>query len=755
MPTSETGPQAASLQQFLHSVSIPTGATKDQLLALYFRAAQYPQLAEYLHSFEEQITSALQGDPSVLEGLLRKLFSSFDQQLQTVPVQVAESVFSELPDTDETNEALTLRSKQVAETIGRTGVIQDAVRERHTQTNREFINKLVSKYSKWVPQKEIGVAELSEKIVRISEENKTMPPEKIIEAATDAFDPQTKRDLITRLNKDKNLLRAVSASRAASPPVVSSHYISAILSSPDPTVLERTLQQNISSLKRVDTPSLTRAINDASSLSAVAALIKTTSDEAITYAGFFQNISRGGAVGEKILAPAADFIFSFFPNNAKEAVVTKILGSSWTKEINGGVVDRILGQNGQLPMVAAAIQGVNTLFSSKSRGAAIFSKTQLFFADLFVTIFHPTVSETYIRLSAAGGVPQHQSVGLFYVGALAQWGADYAARKGIKTAGKAFAKKAAGTAAGKAVGALVGSAAPGIGTFIGALVGDVIIDKVLGGLWRGAKGAFNFLTLDWLGKLVSGQYEAGPITKDPTFIIAAVLVGVLALFVLPFSPLPIVSTAQHKQEVQDSAFIGGIGGLSPGQGIDCSKDPTNPLCSLAACDPAIQDCRWPTSGIITQGPYTICGGTHSQSNAIDIGTGVNGVDVYSTIHGTVAEVFTGCPDDDGYLGNPCGGYLGNHIVINGIAPYDYTLTFGHLLQSTIYVSKGQEVFPTDVIGEADHTGSSSGPHLHFSFKDNSGQGRSINAILPFAITNCSNKTAGCMPCNYPAVGGGR
>jgi len=177
---------------------------------------------------------------------------------------------------------------------------------------------------------------------------------------------------------------------------------------------------------------------------------------------------------------------------------------------------------------------------------------------------------------------------------------------------------------------------------------------------------------------------------------------------------------------------------------------------MKSCDSSQQDCRWPTSGRITQGPYTACGGTHRNANAIDI-AGASGADVYATITGTVTKVSRGCGDNTGSAGNMCGGYLGNYVVIKGTcgggsSTFSCTLTFGHLKRDTIPVSEGQSVQPTTVIGEMDHTGNSTGTHLHFSMKDTS---HSINEILPFAIDHCVNGTGGCTPCSYPPVGGGR
>lgn len=192
-------------------------------------------------------------------------------------------------------------------------------------------------------------------------------------------------------------------------------------------------------------------------------------------------------------------------------------------------------------------------------------------------------------------------------------------------------------------------------------------------------------------------------------------------------------------EVDRLAFSDiGTGGAGVGDGpvVDCNDPATkasNPACTFTAC---VGDCRWPTSGYITQGPASSCG-SHSDgsdSNGVDIATEGTGVEVFSVLNGTVESVYNGCEDYKGDVVSPgkdCGGGYGNNIIITGVSPSDgksYRIIYGHL-QSALNVKAGDRVFAGaghPAIGKMDHTGYTTGQHLHFGVLS----GGNVLDILP-------------------------
>lgn len=746
MPTIDSG---KPLKDFLSSLSNLSGASEEDLVAAYVEALQYPELRGALEEQKNTILLALKdGDAPALEATLRQTFVNFEKTLSGLPEQVASPLKEYVPEEAINREALEIRSKKITETLRDSPKILEEVRQSTGATKREYIQKLVNNYSKWVPHREGAAQTIADTLVVAAQSS----PEASIETIVDQSIPLSfpgREDLATRLHKDNRIAREVETIQKETPRELPNSFIEEVVSSPDPAFFKDSFVQEFTTTNKSGAAGVEAAITKAATLSAVASALEAGPQGGIDYSGFFKNISANGAVMEKTIAPLADAVFSVFPKGAQEAVVLKVLGSSWNKEVsNNAWLQQSLGGLLQSPSVHQAIQNGNALFASSGHGT-MFTKTQSFFVDVFTTVFHPEVSGVYLQLAHLNNTQMGMSVGSYYLGLLAERGIMYAGKKGAKSAAKTIAKKVATKTIGKTFGALFGSAGGPAGTAIGTFIGDVLLDKVIGGLWRGAQKAFGFITLDWLGKFMSGRYESGPITKDPTFIAAAVLVGaVCLLFVIPLAPFALGGNSPFQQTVQDNAFIQGLGG--PGSTtptVDCAAEPDNPLCSMTACNEAAQDCRWPTTGHVTQGPFTSCGGSHGRANAIDIGA-ANGTDVYATMHGTVTKVFSGCVDNTGYWRNVCGGGYGNHVIIQGPS---YTLKFGHLSQLSIAVHEGQTVTPTMVIGEVDDNGNSSGPHLHFEYI---GPG-SINSILPTAVPVCSNNTPGCPQCPIIYTGGGR
>ncbi len=463
--------------------------------------------------------------------------------------------------------------------------------------------------------------------------------------------------------------------------------------------------------------------------------------------GFFKTVAETPL--QKIVAGVVDAL----PRGAQQDIIQAAIGKAHktiqdkTDKLGSTIADSGEIKRALTQMNAGSFQQPGVRLTPNN---ALFN----FFSDAYTSVFvgpqlYAVRYAVYLQQPISYSWSQMSTVALSLSGATMRG----VARTALKEAGEKVVTSTIGKSFGAWIGGFFG---PGIGSVVGWFVGDLVIDKALSFVGRGVSGLFNLFSLKFITDLVNGNFETPSVWKDASFIIALVLVSIVALIagVVPLvDSLGIIPSTKYVQLVDDNAFVQAFGTGDENQFVDCENNPTDPLCSMAACDPSSQDCRWPTNGTITQGPFTSCGGTHAKANAIDIGA-PSGTDVYATIRGHATRVFAGCPDYEGFLGNPCGGYLGNHIIIVGISPYNYTLKFGHLLRSTIRISEGQEVFPNVVIGEVDHSGSSSGPHLHFSFIDNSGQNRSINSILPFAIDRCVNGTTGCTACNYPAVGGG-
>lgn len=118
----------------------------------------------------------------------------------------------------------------------------------------------------------------------------------------------------------------------------------------------------------------------------------------------------------------------------------------------------------------------------------------------------------------------------------------------------------------------------------------------------------------------------------------------------------------------------------------------------------------PSAHTITTGFEYRWGAFH---NGYDLsGSGVYGTSIVAAASGTVAFVSSGY--GDGYYGCRDGGGFGNYVIIdhgNGLS----TL-YGHM--ESVSVSVGQSVSQGQVIGALGTSGSSTGPHLHFTVYKN-------------------------------------
>lgn len=124
----------------------------------------------------------------------------------------------------------------------------------------------------------------------------------------------------------------------------------------------------------------------------------------------------------------------------------------------------------------------------------------------------------------------------------------------------------------------------------------------------------------------------------------------------------------------------------------------------------------PTTTRITStfGPRTIEGisGNHG---AIDIGGTCNGDVIIASKDGVVKTVSNSC-DNNGYYQNPCGGGLGNYVIIEHSDGTESR--YGHMYPDSITVSVGDSVVQGQKIGMLGNSGSSTGCHLHYEMRIN-------------------------------------
>jgi hypothetical protein len=285
-----------------------------------------------------------------------------------------------------------------------------------------------------------------------------------------------------------------------------------------------------------------------------------------------------------------------------------------------------------------------------------------------------------------------------------------------------------------------------IGTFFGGPIGTAIatvgtpVIRGIGGVLGAFVNGSLIPTTNGITQALGGGYTG---KKDGLGMSLLILIGgslIAFMFIFPYF-------SSRKSIQRNILAQTGGGPINYADAVNCDLHPENPRCSTTPCDSNKQDCSWPTSGIITQGPNTTCNSlaSHYSTEAIDIAA-PDGTAVYLPIGATVDEVFDGCATNSGDIGNSCGGLYGNHIFVTTDAGYG--LKFGHLEQGSIKVTENTHYDKATLIGRVDQTGNSTGPHLHYEYV---GAG-SINSILPFTVNRCANNVSGCQTCPYPAVG---
>ena len=145
----------------------------------------------------------------------------------------------------------------------------------------------------------------------------------------------------------------------------------------------------------------------------------------------------------------------------------------------------------------------------------------------------------------------------------------------------------------------------------------------------------------------------------------------------------------------------------------------------------------------------------SVHGGLDIGNSGHGAGVDNVIASKAGKVVyptdksqTMFPDA-GYYGNPDGGGFGNFVVIEHSDNF-YTL-YGHLAKGSITVFAGEEVQQGQVIAKLGHSGSSTGPHLHFEVRN--GGNNSASRVDPEKYVDPNNPRSGTsINCSQAASG---
>jgi len=394
--------------------------------------------------------------------------------------------------------------------------------------------------------------------------------------------------------------------------------------------------------------------------------------------------------------------------------LTTLLGGNI---VNNPLYDQWLTSSKQLVAQGAAPGGVKTVFD-----------------DVFASLLRGSTDQTVVRYTE-----------LYSMGVIGP-SADFSQLRGAGTgAGAALLHLGINIGLDKAKGA----------AFRAGLAKLGLEAAIPGAGWAAAifgvgTGLFN-RAVNWFKNLTGGK---GSVPGD-NWIMGIGCGAILLVFFI----LPIVSQLVIDSSLATRLNMGG--GSTGGINTDCTQTPNNPQCKFTAC---VGDCKWPASGVITQGPFTggFCNNPALTSH--DVGNAANGIDIaafgggpiYAPKSGSIVEAYTACQNNSGKIGDHCGGSpiyagYGNHIIMK--TDDEYTLIFGHM-ESSMSVHAGQHVDAGTQLGWMDQTGNSTGTHLHFgvlsggSVLDFVPKGNP--ALSPDAINGCVANTPGCRK-NCPAT----
>ncbi len=397
---------------------------------------------------------------------------------------------------------------------------------------------------------------------------------------------------------------------------------------------------------------------------------------AITASAKFSKLRGLGVFHKNITAPVFDAITTVFPD-LKQGAMNK----NFEAELRGllNAPNRLIDYLGVHAADSLAfkqmIHGVQTDMSRVSRPASAGN----ILGDIASNLFRGPIEATTIesvrlyweayRINVMRGLPppnanQFMANGMGLGSELLRYGAGRAGRWAIgKGLTKLGIKVAAGTAGGP-----VGWAA-------------LAFDFAAGLLGKAG---------NWLkGLAIPG---AGEVPGDRAILGVGCGAILLVFFILPFI----------TQFNIDSALIGRLQMGGPGDG----GSPLPPYPGAPAIPSDVTGCPTKNAFTLTQcpaGDYS-----HQKLWAYDVGFGgAMNMPILATHDGVVA-VTTGVGQSGGY---------GNMVEIKGINTkgQGYYTLYGHLARWT--VRPGQQVKAGSVIGYGDNTGNSSGPHLHYEYRD--------------------------------------
>ncbi len=324
---------------------------------------------------------------------------------------------------------------------------------------------------------------------------------------------------------------------------------------------------------------------------------------------FFQSVTEAG--WKKPLAVAADAFLTVLPQETREAVIESVLSKSWGRVTTN--LDQLSQQFGtavvQSEFFQNAIARGNEAFATKRASGGAVAGISNFFGDALDTVFKgeidQAVIEKYLGLERKTGVSagsvvteinvvQHPAWHHFYAGLvhahdplIFSFSFDGIRRIlgfGTGKIATGAAGKAVGVAAkgglGKIIGGLLGGVATGPLAPIGAIVGSLLGDKILGGLWRGAKSLFNtFFGGGLITRLFSGG--TGRWQDDfPLIITVVVLAPIILVFIFPsfLNPQFVGNTSQESALVDFGKELAG----PPGVVGNISFDPNTCGANLVA-----------------------------------------------------------------------------------------------------------------------------------------------------------------------------
>lgn len=289
------------------------------------------------------------------------------------------------------------------------------------------------------------------------------------------------------------------------------------------------------------------------------------------------------------------------------------------------------------------------------------------------------------------------------------WATNFLKNWGTKEAGKQILKFAASKGIGVGTKAAIAAA---LGVPTGGLLGAVyFLGATL--LEKGAGLFFGLINL-----LTGGEGDGD------NGILWVIISGLVIILLLIF----LMTTSVNFATLEGSR----MGGAASEEIESCNPE-TDERCRPIECNTTNGGCLWPASGCIAQGPFTNATHKGGIANSIDIGGSGT---VYATKEGKVSVVEKSFRTGSGSEGNTdgAGGY-GNYIIIdigNG-----ESLLYGHLAQSGILVGVNSQVHPGTPLAQMDHTGNSSGPHLHYELRST----KNISSILPYQIPSCVGPSA--------------